>query len=259
MNSNQKVWESNGYYDLAQRGSLDTDHPGMMKLFEYAKDARKILDFGCGEGTRLNLLEKSGKLLYGIDISKNAISKARKKYPKINFICGDIRDARLGDNFDLVFSAYVLEHTRNTEKILKELINRIKSKGILILMAPNYGAPNRASPVAKYNRIIKLFVGYLEDVYRIVKKRDDLAWQNVEPITNRAYEMDFDTKIEPYIGTLVDYLSLNNMKIIETDSVWERELENAKFHQRLFRFFGEKGVYPFKNWGPHILVIAEKL
>ena len=91
-------------------------------------------------------------------------------------------------------------------------------------------------------------------------KENKLDWKEVEPIFDKAdYEMDFDSTIEPYLGTLVEYLSMNKMKIIEMDSVWERELEVAKLHQKIFRFLGEKAIYPFKFWGPHLLVVAEKL
>jgi len=163
MLARQKVWETDAYYDLAEKGSLDVNHPGMKALFNYSKGAKKILDFGCGDGTRLGLLYKIGKELYGVDISKKAITRARKKFKNLNFFCGDIKDFKLG-GFDLIFSAFVLEHTRKTESILLELIRKLKKRGILLLVAPNYGAPNRASPVAKYNRFLKLIVGFFQDI-----------------------------------------------------------------------------------------------
>jgi 2-polyprenyl-3-methyl-5-hydroxy-6-metoxy-1,4-benzoquinol methylase len=259
MKVKQKVWESAEYLTFAKKGSMDREHPGMKKLFEHAEAARKILDFGCGEGTRLNLLFSKGKKLYGIDISKNAIKKAKKKYSKIKFFHGSIGSYSLDSDFDLIYSAFVLEHTRKTESILKELIKRLKVGGVLILMAPNYGAPNRASPVAKYNRTLKLVMGFIKDIIRIIKKGNNLDWKRVEPLDSVDYKMDLDTTIEPYLGTLVNYLMFNKMKIKETDSVWERELKPARIHQNFFRFLGEKRIYPFKYWGPHLLVVAEKL
>lgn len=259
MGYKQKVWEKDEYYDLAKKGSSDIDHPGMRALFKYAKKAEKILDFGCGEGTRLGLLVGKGKKLYGIDLSKKAIRRAKSKYPEIEFIAGNIKDIDIGCDFDLVYSAFVLEHTRNTEELLIELIKKLKREGILLLIAPNYGAPNRASPVAKYNRASKLITGFVKDMVRILVKVRKLGWRKVEPITDKKYEMDFDTTIEPYLGTLVVFFNSNKMKILSVSSVWERELENVKIHQKIFRLLGERGVYPFKYWGPHFLVVAEKL
>ncbi len=258
MTFKQKIWESDIYYDFAERGSLDLDHPGMKVLIEYSQSAKKILDFGCGEGTRLNLLSERGKILYGVDISKKAINRARKRYKNINFFCGDVKSIKV-DDFDLIFSAFVLEHTQKTEIILRELIGKLKKGGILLLIAPNYGSPNRASPVADYNRIVKLMVGFFQDILRIFIKEKGLNWRKVNPLANQKYEIDSDTTIEPYLGTLIDFLVRRNMKIIKADSVWERELKDAKKHQKIFRFLGEKGFYPFKFWGPHFLLVAEKL
>ena len=79
-----KLWESKVYYDNAECGSLDLDHPGMKILLRYAKTATNILDLGCGEGSRLALVagNKSG---WGVDISKLAIKRARRKYPNYKF------------------------------------------------------------------------------------------------------------------------------------------------------------------------------
>ncbi len=259
MQNKLTIWEKDEYYDLAKRGSLDINHPGMQELLAYAENANRILDFGCGEGTRLGLLTGKGKELYGVDLSRKAIQRAKNKHPGIWFVHGKIQDIDVGKNFDLIYSAFVLEHTRKTEDLLIGLIKKLKKGGILLLMAPNYGAPNRASPVASYSRTVKLIIGVLKDLRRLMKKSDKLGWREVEPTADiNTYEMDFDTTIEPYIGTLVDFLYLNNTKIIRADSVWERELENVKLLQRLFRMLGEKGLYPFKFWGPHLLVIAKK-
>ena len=38
-----------------------------------------LYDLGCGDGTRLNLIDGRGKTLTGIDISNTAIKKAKKR------------------------------------------------------------------------------------------------------------------------------------------------------------------------------------
>ena len=45
------------YYQVAHQASLEVDsHPGSVKLKHLCKKAAKVLDYGCGEGTRLNTL-----------------------------------------------------------------------------------------------------------------------------------------------------------------------------------------------------------
>ena len=81
----------------------------------------------------------------------------------------------------------------------------------------------------------------------------------MEPIANKSsYEMDWDTTIEPYLGSLVVYLKSNGMKIVKTSSLWEVEDRNANLMQKIFRLLGEAKIYPFCNWGPHLVVLAKK-
>ena len=250
-----EVWTSEVYYEKAKEGSLNSDNEGMRVLTSYSKNAERILDLGCGEGTRLNSIAK-GKKGEGVDISKVAISKARKTYSKLKFINADLENLPIKNNeFDLVFSAFVLEHLSNAEKMLKEAIRVIRNNGKIILIAPNYGAPNRSSPPYKGSRIKKLIFGFIDDL-RFTKK---LNWQKVEPMANaKSYDVDWDTTIEPYLRTLIEYLKSKNLKILNYSSSWSEELNSAKIHQKLFRILGEFGIYPFKYWGPHLVLVAEK-
>lgn len=255
----QEVWENEKYYYLAKEGSLDTNHPGMKILKKASMDAETIADLGCGEGTRLNQLLTKRQNGIGIDISKKALEMGRKSYPKIIFIEADLKKIPLpSGKFDLVYSAYVLEHITNPNKVLSEAIRLLSPGGKLILIAPNFGAPNRASPPFKGSRINKLIEGLLEDFVNLILKKK-MNWNKVNPIANaREYDVDWDTTIEPYIRSLIDYLRLLGLKIRYYNSCWNEELPNAKIHQRLFRFLGELGVYPFKFWGPHLVVEAQK-
>ena len=55
-------------------------------LFENLKNA-KILDLGCGEGESLEYLYKKGASdIWGIDISKEQIFKAKKRFPQFSFL-----------------------------------------------------------------------------------------------------------------------------------------------------------------------------
>lgn len=256
----RKIWKSKKYYDVAHEGSLDIAHPGMKVLRRLAKTSKFILDLGCGEGTRLNLISGKGKVGIGVDISSTAIKRARKNYPNLKFIKGDLVKLPFEDDkFDLVYSAFVLEHLEEPEKMIKSAIKITKKNGYLVLVAPNYGAPNRASPPSEYSRVLKFLSGFVKDMTRLFNRQKKLNWRKVKPIASgERYEPDWDTTIEPYLGTLVTFLKKNKLKIDKTDSVWIRELTNAKIHQKLFRILGNLKVYPFKYWGPHLVVVAQK-
>ena len=258
MNSKLKkeVWEKGKYWALAEKGSLDTEHSGMKLLLKIAKEKKNILDLGCGEATRLGLIDGRGKNLTGIDISEMAIQKAKTKHPKINFVLGRVEKLPFPDaSFDFVYSAFVFEHLDEPVKVIKEAVRVLKMDGNLLIIAPNYGAPNRASPPYTKNRMRKLIRGFIRDF----SMSNDLTWQKVSPMADKdTYQMDWDTTIEPYLGSLIPFMRQTGMKIVKYSSSWEEEEKGAGIMQKIFRFLGECGIYPFKNWGPHLLLLAEK-
>ena len=252
-----QVWSKKDYYLIARGGSLDSSHPAMKMLFKLVSHANSILDMGCGEGTRLNLLAKKGQKAVGIDISGKAIELAKKKYPKLDFKQGNLEKLPFRNEcFDLVYSAFVFEHLDNPEKVLKEGLRILRKGGRFLVVAPNFGAPNRASPSFKGNRAVKLIREFFLDVF----PKSGLNWDKVEPIaTRKKYEIDWDTTVEPYIGSLITFLQKKGLSIEYFSSCWEQELPHPTFMQRLFRFLGSKRIYPFNLWGPHLLVMGMKV
>lgn len=256
----EDIWERKRYYELARQGSNETRHFGMRQILKLSKDSKNILDLGCGEGTRLAYFAK-GKSGVGIDISKTAIKLAQKRYPNLKFKVADI-EKRIpfpNNKFDMVYSAYVFEHLTKPEKVVKEALRTLKTGGYLVIIAPNYGAPNRSSPVFKGSRFKKLINGIKRDLS--FGKLTNLQWNKVQPMIEnlKSYEIDLDTTIEPYIGTLKRYLKQNGCTIETWSSCWQEELPNAKIHQKIFRILSSIGIYPFTQWGPHLVIVARKI
>lgn len=258
MNNNlvKQIWSEESYYKTAAEGSMDTTHPAMKKLAGLAKNSAKILDMGCGEGTRLNQLIGKNQEGFGIDISGKAIEIAKKKYPQLHFEVGNLEELPYGDEkFDLVYSAYVFEHLDNPEKVVKEGIRVLKTGGTFLIVAPNFGAPNRASPSFRGNRLTKLLSGFIKDLF----PGKIFSWNKVTPIAGAGkYDIDWDTTIEPYLGSLIRLFKRNKFKILYKSSVWEEE-QTPGTAQKIFGLLGRAGIYPFKYWGPHMLVIATKI
>ena len=258
-NKLKKIWGSKKYLDLSRKGSMDNNHPGMVILKKLVKNADSVLDLGCGSGTRLNYLTDNGRIPgLGVDISEKAIEKATKSFPKLKFVKADLENLPLKKNdFDLVYSAFVLEHLDDPEKIIEEAIRVLKPNGKLAFIAPNFGAPNRASPSFKGSRPKKLIKGFLKDMFFIKDK--GLNWDKVKPLSiTGKYELDWDTTVEPYILSLLNYLNYKEMRIVKYSSCWSEELPNAKFLQKLFSFLGKIKIYPFSMWGPHLVVVSRK-
>lgn len=95
-----------------------------------------ILDYGCGEGAFLHKLSLNSGPVHGIDISEQAIKKASRKYPGIDFKVVDNQGLLpFADNyFNTVCAIDVLEHILDIEGTLEE-INRILVPGGNLLIA----------------------------------------------------------------------------------------------------------------------------
>jgi len=95
-------------------------------------DYKTILDIGCAEGFVTNEISGIKECdITGIDLSARDISEAKKQYPYLRFIEGDIYKLPFNSkSFDMVIALEVLEHLENPEIALEE-IQRVAKKWIL--------------------------------------------------------------------------------------------------------------------------------
>src|SRR4030042_2155375 len=146
MLNKQAIWDTENYYHQAREASLDFSHPGLKKIKALAKQMAKILEVGCGEGTKLAQISQGKKTAWGVDITQAAIERARRQYPNLQFKVADAANLPYENNhFDLVYSVFSLEHFTRPQEVVSEMIRVTKRGGFTIWLAPNYGAPNRVS------------------------------------------------------------------------------------------------------------------
>ena len=119
-------------------------------LDKYIKSSPKIsiLDFGCGSGTLSLYLANQGHSVIGIDISSEAIAKA-KLSANANGLDKLTRFYLLKEStirinkikFDAILCIEVLEHIKRDTALLKRLSSALKKGGTLILSTPSADAP----------------------------------------------------------------------------------------------------------------------
>ena len=102
-------------------------------------NSNKILDFGCGDGSLMEEINKvsKNKIIYGYENSNEMISNLQNKFkdkPNFSFL-SNLKEG----NFDLIFCTEVIEHLY--DKDLKKLIETLKklksSSGYIIFSTPN--------------------------------------------------------------------------------------------------------------------------
>lgn len=98
----------------------------------------KILDLGCGTGYGSKILFERGNEVYGIDISKEAINYAKRKYQGPKYICSPAENLPFPDEFfDAITAFEVIEHIKNYEQALNEIYRVLKRGGDFFLSTPN--------------------------------------------------------------------------------------------------------------------------
>jgi len=100
--------------------------------------ALNILEAGCGAQLNLDLEGVQYKLT-GVDIDKNQLDIRKNQEEDLDIcILGDLRSVSLKENeYDVIYSSYVLEHIDGAEGVLENFLRWLKPGGILILRIPN--------------------------------------------------------------------------------------------------------------------------
>jgi ubiquinone/menaquinone biosynthesis C-methylase UbiE len=140
--------------------------------FLWIADQKKILEYGCGTGTSLDIFFKNRRKdkyqIYGVDIAQLAINQARENYPEFSFYrisnnkIPQIKDGTL----DAAFMFHVLHHADKYKDIFREIHKKLKKDGKFLI--------NDLSSNNPFNRLGRaLFVS----MPRFVKRKfaDDLV------------------------------------------------------------------------------------
>jgi trans-aconitate methyltransferase len=86
-------------------------------------DYGSVLEVGCGAGHNLPLVCDGHDLkrVTGVDISQEALRRARERWPSAEFDRLDIQEEALPGRWDLVFSSLVLEHLPDDTAALEHM------------------------------------------------------------------------------------------------------------------------------------------
>ncbi len=104
----------------------------------------QIVDIGCGPGNSTYVIRDKYPTaeITGLDSSVEMIESARNSYPDEKWIIEDIRNWKPPNKFDIVFSNAVLQWLPDHEKLINNLFEMVKSKGVLAVQVPaNFESP----------------------------------------------------------------------------------------------------------------------
>ena len=98
----------------------------------------RVLDIGCGPGFFLKIAQKNGWQVWGLDLSAEAVTQARKILKTRRIYQQTLEKSKFLPNFfDLVTIFQTIEHVENPLLLLKKVRKILKPKGVLLLTTPN--------------------------------------------------------------------------------------------------------------------------
>jgi 2-polyprenyl-3-methyl-5-hydroxy-6-metoxy-1,4-benzoquinol methylase len=101
-----------------------------------AKRNGKLLDIGCGNGERIELMRGLGWSVEGIDFDETAVRVARRKELQVH--CGTLDEKKYPkDHFDAIIMSHVFEHLYEPIDVLRECYRILKPNGNFIIVTPN--------------------------------------------------------------------------------------------------------------------------
>jgi ubiquinone/menaquinone biosynthesis C-methylase UbiE len=122
------------------------------KFSSYLPKGARVLDAGCGSGRDSGILKTKGFNVTGLDISKGLLEVARKDYPEISFIYGDLLKLPFPQNsFDGICAQASLVHLEtieDTQTAIKEFHKVLKNGGIVQIFVKEQTKDNKTEVVS---------------------------------------------------------------------------------------------------------------
>lgn len=187
---NQKIyqqelleWNRNAlHYEFEEKlPFLKIYHQQIFKKKEIPKKYQKILDIGCGVGHFTNHLQQnSGSQIIGVDYAQEMIRVARKRYPKIKFVCAPAEKLPFKDNsFDAIVAVSLLHHLKAQgllDQGVKEIFRVLKPEGLFC------GIDRQDRLLAN---LLEAFIDRIKNLFKIFKKNQSFSGTAHEMAINK--------------------------------------------------------------------------
>lgn len=108
-------------------------------------DKNNILDFGCGAGEIIKATAKISKnsIFTGVDVSKDALQRAKKRFPKsvqLHQVNDGSKLPFKKESFNFITALDVIEHVYDTDNTFDELGRVLKKGGKILITTPFNGS-----------------------------------------------------------------------------------------------------------------------
>jgi SAM-dependent methyltransferase len=114
--------------------------PAYAHVLNRLAGATKILEVGCGRANVLRSAPQLEREYSGVDLNEAEILRNRTQYPRARFqsILSAVSLPFADEEFDVVFSIFVLEHCVFPHAVIDEWLRVLKRHGRLIILCPAF-------------------------------------------------------------------------------------------------------------------------
>jgi 2-polyprenyl-3-methyl-5-hydroxy-6-metoxy-1,4-benzoquinol methylase len=144
----QKLYSENYYKAWGIEGEADNQITKKMKiatfqlridLIRHYINKGKVLDVGCATGYFLEIAQKNGFEVFGVEFSNYSSTIAQKMFGEKNIFCGTIEQCGfVDDNFDVITMSDLIEHVRIPSQTLLKASALLKKDGLIMIMTPDH-------------------------------------------------------------------------------------------------------------------------
>lgn len=97
----------------------------------------RVLDIGCFTGGFLQMLKKHGFNITGLELQKEAVEIAKKKFPANVFVADVMTDKLPGKKYDIISMLGLIEHVNNPNKLIQKCSKYQDANGMLLIQTPD--------------------------------------------------------------------------------------------------------------------------
>jgi SAM-dependent methyltransferase len=130
-------------------------------LRRYCPDARSLLEVGCGSGqVALAIGRENPRLrLTGTEVFIEGLRLAAARVPEAELLVADARALPFEAEFDVVGAFDVIEHIREDDRAIGQMVQAVKPGGVVIVTVPQHqflwsAMDERAGHVRRYSRAL---------------------------------------------------------------------------------------------------------